>query len=141
MAEATVSYNNGTTANNTISVPATLTVTETDLYVVTNYAYLRKSQVTVFADVTLGAVASATFYYYYSIDNGTTWYPVSLYNTSTGQISQRAIVVDSGTYATGGASRFVDNVPLGTSLAFKVTGKSASGTPTLNKVLVMVRDN
>lgn len=127
-------------ANSVTSVPSTLTSSEADLFIVKDYKDLQKSQITIYASVTLGVVTSATFFYYLSPDNGTTWYPISLYNTSTGEITQRSVVVDSGTYSTGGASRFADNVPLGASMAFKVTGIAASGTPTYS-LKVLLRDN
>lgn len=140
--QAVVSYGNSSLpTTNTATVPATLTTSEVDLIIVTKLQDLCKSQLTIYGGVTLGGVASATFYYYLSPDNGTTWFPISLYATATGVITQRAVVVDATTYATGGVSRFADNVPLGASTAFKVTGKSATGTPTLTNIVVMLRDN
>ncbi len=141
--EAITSYANGYQAATSITVPTTLTTSETDLFIIKNLGDLKSSQLTVYGGVTLGGVASATFYYYVSPNIGAaspTWYPISLYNTSTGEITQRAVLVDSGTYATGGVSEFADNVPLAACTAFKVTGKSASGTPTL-ALTVMVRNN
>jgi len=133
-------YGSGSRAQKFITPPATLTTTETDLVVVKDHKYLDSSQLTIFLSVTLGAVASATFYYYYSLDEGTTWHPVSLYDTSTGKMTQRAVVIDSGTYAVGGVSLALDNLGLGTTTQFKVTGKSASGTPAY-AVAVGVRNN
>lgn len=135
-----IGYDMGYKAPSTITVPTTLTSSEVDLYIVTISSAIQKSQLTIYGAVTLGVVTSGTFYYYLSPDNGTTWYPISLYNTSTGEITRRNVVVDSGTYATGGISYFVDNVPFGAATQFKVTGKSSSATPTLG-LTVMVRDN
>lgn len=132
-------YDIGSQANNSITPPATLTTTEADLFVTTDRKYMQESQITVLGSVTLGGVASATFYYYTSLDN-VTWYPISLYNTSTGEITQRAVLVDSGTYVKSGASLFADNVPLGVANYFKVAGKSATGTPAYS-VLVGFRNN
>ncbi len=141
MGEVFVNYSIGTQADSSIALPATLATGEADLVIITNRQYLNVSQLTIYGSVTLGAVASATFYYYYSPDNGTTWYPVCLYNTSTGEITQRSVVVDSGTYSTGGHSRFVDNIPLGWCTQFKVTGKSATGTPAIDNIAITVRNN
>ena len=139
MSSVTVNYNLGDTVNNTITSPATLTVTEADLYVVTDLKYLQHSQLTVYGSVTLGGVTSGTFKYYMTFD-GTTWYPISLYSTSTGQITQRNVVVDSGTYSKSNVSYFADNVPLGACKGFKVTGLSSSGTPAYS-LTVLGRDN
>lgn len=137
--QVTSTYESPVNAVSTIALPATLTTTETDLYVVTDQKFLHKSQLTIYASVTLGGVASATFYYYLT-DNGTTWYPICLYNTSTGEITQRAVLVDSGSYASGGVSYYADNVPMGAAIGLKITGKSASGTPAYT-VRLMTRDN
>lgn len=139
MSQVTSTYESPVIAMSDISALTALSVTETDLFVTTDQKYLHKSQLTVFGEVTLAGVASSTFYYYLTYD-GSNWFPVSLYNTSTGEITQRSVLVDSGTYATGGKSRFVDNVPFGAAIGFKVTGKSASGTPAM-KLSVLVRDN
>lgn len=134
-------YGFGQQAQNDITLPTTLSTTETDLVIIKDHKYLQASQFTIMVSVDLGAVTSCTFYYYYSPDEGTTWYPVSLYDTSTGKMTQRSVVVDSGTYATSGHSMFIDNIGLGACTRFKVTGKSASATPTLNNVIVSTRNN
>lgn len=117
-----------------------LSGTETNLLTITDTKYLKSSQLSIYLSVTLGAVASATFYYYFSPDNGTTYHPVSLYNTSTGEITQRSVLVDSGTYSTGGVSLALDNVPMAAGTTLKITGKSASGTPAF-ALTVLARDN
>jgi hypothetical protein len=124
----------------TSTPPTTLTTSEVDLGIFNSAAYLNQSQISIYGSVTLGAVASATFYYYYSPDSGSTWYPVSLYNTSTGEITQRSVVVDAGTYVTGGKSLFLDSTPVAAGNWFKVTGKSATGTPAF-LITVMGRNN
>lgn len=118
----------------------TLSTSETTLLTITDPKYLKSSQLSIYVSVTLGAVASATFYYYFSPDSGTTYYPVSLYNTSSGEITQRAVLVDSGTYASGGVSYYLDNVPMPAATTLKITGKSASGTPAYT-LTVLARDN
>lgn len=136
--ETLVGYNPSLVAGK--ATATTLSSTETPLLTITDTKFLKSSQFTVYATVTLGAVASATFYYYYSPDNGTTWLPVSLYNTSSGQMTQRSVVVDSGTYSASGVYSFTDNVPVGACTQFRITGKSASGTPAFTLTL-LGRDN
>lgn len=141
MSNATVTYGNASFPQaNSIATVTALSTSETDIFVVKDMKDMEKSQTTIYGSVTLGAVASATFYYYVSPDNGTTWHPISLYNTSTGEVTQRAVLVDSGTYATGGVSLFADSVPMPATTAFKVTGKSATGTPAVS-LKIMLRDN
>ncbi len=128
-----ISYGHGAPIASTIALPSTLTTSEVDLFIATDGKYLKHSQFSVMVSLDLGAVMSGTFFYYVSPDGGTNWYPVSNYNISTGEITQRKVVVDSGTYVTGGHSKYNDDVP--------VTGKAASGTPTLNAVIVCARNN
>lgn len=139
-----VSYASGApVSNNLTSVPTTLTTSETQLFVHTKLGSLRYSQFTVYLQVTLGGVTSGTFYYYFTPEYAgasTVWYPVCVYNTSTGSIPRRAVVVDSTAYATGGVSYAVDELPVGATSAFLITGSSASGTPAFT-IKVMSRNN
>lgn len=138
-----ISYGAASKAASTITIPTTLTSTETDLFIHVGTGILRYSQFTIYAGVTLGGVTSSTFYYYVSpnaSDASPVWYPISLYATSTGEITQRAVLVDSGTYVIGGVSQFCDNLPVPACVGFKITGKSSSGTPTL-ALSVMTRNN
>lgn len=136
-----ISFESPNIVHNETTLPATLTTSEATIFSTTDQKYLRKSQLSIMAQVTLGGVASATFYYYVNPNSaGTTWYPISLYNTSTGEIIQRSVLVDSGTYSTGGVSSFVDNVPMPACFAFKITAKSATGTPAYG-INVATRDN
>jgi len=139
-----IDYALGTSCNSSIAIPAAFAgATETDLFILADLKYVQASQLTVMGSVTLGGVTSVTFYYYYSPDSGTTWFPVSLYNSSTGEMTRRAVLLDSGTGTNPVAthSRFVDNVPLGGSTQFKITGVSASGTPALDSLFVFSRNN
>lgn len=138
--DVTTGYSIGHLAQSTTTLPTTLTTSETALYTILDQQPLKQSQLSIYLTVTLGGVTSATFYYYYSTDGGTTWNPISLYNTTTGEMIQRSVLIDSGTYATGGVSSCVDNVPLAACTGFRITGKSASGTPVYT-VKVMVRNN
>jgi hypothetical protein len=137
-----ISYDASVELTSTITLPSTLSNTETDLFIVKDLKYVVKSQFTVYGSVALGAVASVTFYYYISPDNGVTWYPVSFFPTGyANDIQQRKCLVDSGTYTSGANSLFEDDIAVSACFAFKVTGKSASGTPTLNALRVLGRDN
>lgn len=118
----------GSEVQNSITLPATLTTSEADIFVVKDQKYMMFNQYTIMGQVTLGGVTSATFFYYVSPDGGTTWYPISLYGTA-GEMTQRPVKVDSATYATGGVSYFTDVIDLPATLAFKVTGTSSSATP------------
>jgi hypothetical protein len=123
-------YESPVEVGNEITAPATLTVTETDIFKTTDQRYLHLSQLTIMASVVLSGLTSATLRYYLSPD-GTVWYPISLYNTSTGEMTQRSVVLDSGSNSTitSGSWSAMDNVPLGAGFAFKITGLSNTGTP------------
>lgn len=140
--DVTINYGTGAPLKNTITIP-TLTTSEQDLFIVKDSANLKYSQLAIYGAVTLGTSASATFNYYGSIDGGTTWYPISLYATSTGVITQRSVVVNSTTYALTGVSYFLDFVPLPGTTAFKVTGLCASGSATIasNGITIIARNN
>jgi len=128
-------------AQSDIALPATLTISEVDLFVLTDQRHIHKSQITVYGAVTLGAVTSATFYYYVSPD-GTNWYPISFFPSGyAAAVNQRSCIIDSTTYSTGGKSMFEDDIGASAFMSFKITGKSSSGTPTLNALKVLTRDN
>ena len=139
--QVTSTYEGPVEVNNEATVPANLTVTETDLFKTTDQKYLHKSQLTIMASVVLSGLTSATLRYYCSPD-GTVWYPVCLYNTSTGEMTQRSVVLDSGSNSTinSGSWSAMDNVPLGACFAFKVTGLCNTGTPAYT-LKVISRDN
>jgi len=136
-----IDYELGTKTTSTITTPATLSTSETDLYIVKDFKYVQASQLSIYGNVTLGSVTSATFNYYFSTDSGTTWFPVCLYNTSTGAMTQRSVLVNSGTYAASSVSYFLDNIPMSSSTAFKVTGLQTTGTACAFNLSVMVRNN
>lgn len=128
--DVNVGYDNGSEiANGLASVPTTLTTSEADVFKTSNSQALRFSRYSLYYTVTLGAVANVTFKYYYSIDNGVTWYSLPTYNTSTGAVPPRPLFIDSTTYANTGVSQVVDVVTVAGGTAFKVTGVSATGTP------------
>lgn len=135
-----VMYGMGGALDNSIAstIPTTLTNSETDLYIVTENAYVKQSQFTIYLEVASGQ--TATFYYYGSPDSGTTWYPICLYNTTTGELTQRPAVLDSGSYTANSKYYGIDNIAAGAYTKFKVTGKSATGTPAYT-VIVTGRNN
>ena len=139
--QVTSTYESPVEVSNEITAPSTLTVTETELFRTTDQRYLHKSQLTIMASVVLSGLTSATLRYYLSPD-GTVWYPVCLYNTSTGEMTQRSVVLDSGSNSTitSGSWSAMDNVPLGAGFAFKVTGLCNTGTPAYT-LKVISRDN
>lgn len=145
--ETKVGYEQSGVRQSVIAFPSNITTTEADLYKITDMGSLNNSQITVYGSVKLGTNASATFYYYYSPDSPTAttirWYPVSLYNTTNGEITQRSVVVDSGTYVTSSVSYFADNIPLGACQQFKITGKAATANIAAadSSLLVMARNN
>ena len=143
--QVTSTYESPVEVSNEITAPSTLTVTETELFRTTDQRYLHKSQLTIMASVVLSGLTSATLRYYMSgnpMDTTPVWYPVCLYNTSTGEMTQRSVVLDSGSNSTitSGSWSAMDNVPLGAGFAFKVTGLSNTGTPAYT-LKVISRDN
>jgi hypothetical protein len=141
--ETTVRYENPVSIQNEIAAPSTLTSSETEVFRVTDQKYLHKSQLLVYTSVVNSGLTTATFNYYLGILlSGTTytWYPVCLYTTSSGLLSQRTTILNSGSYSSSGSWYGSDFVPLGASFAFRVTGLVNTGTP-LYTVNVMARDN
>lgn len=143
--QVTSTYESPIEVSNEITAPSTLTVTETELFRTTDQKYLHKSQLTIFTSVVLSGLTSATFRYYLCVnpmDATPVWYPICLYNTSTGEMTQRSVVLDNGSNSTiiSGSWSALDNVPLGACFAFKVTGLSNTGTPAYT-LKVISRDN
>ena len=137
--EALIGYNPALVVGK--STVTGLTTSEATLLTVTDTKLLKSSQLSIYISVELAAVASATFYYYFACDGTLDWYPVCLYNTSTGAMTQRSVVIDSSTYVSGSNSFILDNVPMPAGAKLKITGKCASGTIALNNLVVMGRDN
>ena len=131
-----------------IALPSTLTTSEVDLFVLTDQRILHKSQLTIYGSAVLSGLTSATFGYYYGINTSTTatpswlWYPVTLYATSTGIMTARSVVLNSTSHTSADTLSwdFTDNVPLGATFAFKITGKANTGTPAYT-LKVESRDN
>lgn len=128
--------------NNEITQPTTLTTSEADLFKTTDQKFLHKSQLTLMVKLTLGSATQGTFYAYASPD-GSTWYPICLYNTVTGEITQRKVVADSGSFSTGGGTIlwFVDDIPLSACQAFKITGLSTGASSSTLVLNLFARDN
>lgn len=145
---STNSYASPEIVQSDIALPANLTTSEVELFRTTDQRYLHKSQLTVYGSVVNSGLTTATFNYYMGINtatNGTPvwlWYPICVYTTSTGLMSQRSVVLNSSSHTSADTLSwdFVDNVPLGATFAFKVTGKVDTGTPAFTLV-VEARDN
>ena len=143
---STINYASPEIVNNEISPPSTLTSSQVQLFLSTDQKYLHKSQLTIMASVVNSGLTSATFLYYIGLNSSSTatpswvWYPVCLYNTSTGEITQRKVVMDSGSYSDGTSWFFEDDLPFSGCFAFQITGASNTGTPAFT-LSVIGRDN
>ena len=131
-----------------IALPATLTTSEVDLFILTDQRHLHKSQLTVYGSAVLSGLTTVTFNYYMGVNISTSgtpswlWYPICLYATATGIITQRSVLLNSTSHTSADSLSwdFTDNVPLGACFAFKITGKSNTGTPAYT-LKVESRDN
>ena len=145
--ETKTGYEQAGVRPSTIAFPANITTTEADLYKITDGASISQSQLTIYASVKLGTNATATLNYWYSPDPSTAtsprWYPISVYATSTGVVTQRQVVINSTTYAVSSVSYITDSIPMGACQQFKITGV----VPTANiaaadaSLIVMARNN
>ena len=117
-----------------------IAASETDLLKVTDPRFLEKSQISIFlSGLEAGLTGGATkvlLRYYFSFDEGVTWYQVPVINQATGEVVSIPDEVDSNTPAA-----FVRDIPASTATAFKVTGQTDAGTSTLTLGTVMFRDN
>jgi len=118
----------------------TVTTTEADALVITDYKFPEKSQLTVYYKVTLGSATSVKFRYYFSPD-GTTWYRAPIKNESTGLLADIPTVVDATSPTTSGAIQTMEDLGLSGCLAFKITAQSVAASATLNVLSAFVRDN
>lgn len=135
----TVSYNEPGQAGQVLA--QTVTTTEANLLTITNYQYHKKSQITVYYDVTLGSATSVKFRYYYSWDNGTTWFQVPVKNTSTGILIDVPTVLDATSPVQTANIRTLEDFGYSGANAFKITGQSVAANATVNSLTVFVRDN
>lgn len=138
-----ITYESPVAVTNEISAPATLTTTETELFRTTDQKFLHKSQLTLLSSVVNAGLTTVTFNFYVT-PNPTAqtvlWYPLSLYATATGIMTQRSVLLNSTSYSDGTSWASVDNIPLASCFGFKVAGKSNTGTPAYT-LTVLARDN
>jgi hypothetical protein len=121
------------------TVPTTLSSTETPIYLVAYSGNVQLSQLAVYLEMGTGGT-TGTFNYYESPDNGTTWYPVSLFSTSTGVLSQRSVVLSSASFTYSSKYWGQDTLPATAMTMLLITGTSAASTPAYTCV-VMGRNN
>lgn len=118
----------------------TVTVTETDLIVVTDPRYLEKSQVSLYlGTIALGVSGGNTKIYlkhYFSLDNGVTWKQIVVVNEATGELVSLPDMIDSNSPA----SLVRDLFPSAAN-AYKVTAHTDIGTATIADATIMFRDN
>ena len=122
----------------------TITVTETDLLIITDHAFLKKSQFTIYYDVILGVSGSNTkayFGYYYSPDEGTTWFKAPLKSATTAVLSDLPSIIDSTSPAQSTHAKVIEDIKVSGATQFKITGKADLGTATLTSLTILGRDN
>jgi len=101
-------------------------------------AYLRKSQITIYTDFTLGTASKIYLRYYVSWDNGTTYYqiPVKDLTSTKGELTNLPSILDASSPA-----KVVEDLPLSACNAFKITAQTDANTSTINAITAVVRDN
>lgn len=135
-----IAYSLPAPLTSTITVPTSITTSEADLFIITDQKVLRKSQITILFDVTLGSATKVGFRYY--LWDGTTWYPIPIKNLSSGELTDVPSLIDSSSYlVTGSQYRSVEEIPLTGGMGFKITGVATGATATLNTLAVYVKDN
>jgi hypothetical protein len=137
--QATIAYNAPLMAAQ--ATKALENTTETDVFIITDEGFLKKSQVTNYFKVALGTATDVTFGYYCSPDEGTTWYKLPLRSATTAVLADVPVKIDSTSPSTGGVYSVVDNIPLSACTAFKITAKSQGGTTATVTVTTYVKDN
>ena len=115
-----------------------LNATETPVFLIAGLNSMAKSQLSAY--LTAASGNNATFYYYYSPDVGVTWIPLCLYNTSTGELTQRSVLLDSGSYTYNSNYEGLDNIPMSAASMLLITGKSSTSSQAYT-CTVVVRDN
>lgn len=121
--------------------PITIQTAETEIFKSVDGNHLRKSQLTMFWNVALGSATSVKLRYYYTPDNGATWFQVPLKTTSTGVLSDTPSVINSTSPAQGANSLLVEDIPFSGSMGFRVTAQAVAATAVLNSLDVFTRDN
>lgn len=125
----------------TATAGSTITTSEAAIMTITDGNFLRQSQLTVYLKVTLGSATSVKIRYYYSPDNGLTYFQVPVKNDSSGLLADIPSVLDATSPTQSGAIMVVEDIPYSGSGAFKVTAQAVGASATLNAGYVYVRDN
>ena len=120
-----------------------LKTAEATLVTVSLAEYLRKSQFTVYINTAIPGGGSVVFKYYYSPDNGTTWFMIPIKDSSSGILVSTPSKVDatSPTQDSGTSYKVIDNIAVGAATQFKVTAATSASTATLNSLTILARDN
>ncbi len=119
----------------------TVTTSEADVVVILDYKYAEKSQITNYFDVSLGSASAVNIRYYYSPDNGITWFQMPIKNNSTGVLVDTPTVLNSTSPADGGTIKTIEDFGFSAATAYKVTAQSVGANATINSLTVYIRDN
>jgi hypothetical protein len=120
--------------------------TETDLLTLKASpaaTWLAKSQLTVYIKQTLGSASKVSYGYYYSFDQGTTWFkvPVKDVTTNKGNLVDVPTYVDSNSPSQSGVIQVIEDLPSSGCNAFKITGLAATADAGAYAITVLARDN
>jgi hypothetical protein len=127
------------------ALAVTIATSETTLLTITDGKATKFSQITNYFDIVLGSASSVRLKYYFSPDNGTTWYQIPTRNTSTGVLVDTPSVADATspaqTISAVSHIRVVEDIPFSGSLGYKVTGTAVAASATLTSISVYGRQN
>jgi hypothetical protein len=118
-----------------------ITTSETEIFKTVNADWLRQSQLTFYYNIALGSATSVKIRYYYTPDNGTTWFQVPTKNDATGVLSDIPSVIDATSPAQSANSILVEDIPFSGSSGIRITGTAVGAAATLNTFNMYVRDN
>jgi hypothetical protein len=124
-----------------VLTPITIATSETTLVTIIYGIHFKRSQLTMYYDVTFGLATSVKFRYYYSPDNGATYYQVPIKSTSTGILADLPSIIDSTSPVQGNNIRVVEDLPFSGATTFKITGTAVGASAQLNRLEVYGRDN
>ncbi len=137
--ETLIGYNNGVASGK--STVTSILTSETTLVTITDSKFLKSSQITAYYSVTLGSATAVNIRYYFSCDNGTTWFQAPIKNTSTGELVDTPSVINSTSPAQSGDRIMIEDRPMSACSGFRITATATGATATLNNLTVITRDN
>lgn len=111
---------------------------EKDVVIVSELRKLKKTQLSVYLEPTLGTHTSMEFRYYYQHETSGSWHELVKQNASDNTLDDFPAIVDANTPNSGNT---VYQFPLGSCAGFKVTAKGVGGAGGSARVKVMARDN